>query len=413
MYRHLVGVAAGTIVAIASLSPAAASSTAATMREGGYALAPFSFVKFCLDYPSDCPKSAGPGRIHLTSSHMAELADVNRAVNAAIRPTPDTSAMRFWRLNVNAGDCNSYAIEKRHELIRRGWPAAALALAVAKTSWGEGHLVVTVRTDQGDLVLDNLRSTIIPWQKTGYDWIMRQSEANPQFWVDLDGGEPGTLTAAAEFGAATEVAEADVASPIANDAMQVRRALEGGRVPTTDAGSKHADAARLVPVQFARTNAPTPPVRESVVAAIVVANTSLEQAVVLRPRDVASLEADVPSAALDQASRLATTTVDLGFAPTNAPRAPDVASLEADTATAALKLLVASQTAQATDPTIAALPRWIADARQSAASITTSLMAALDRWFAASETPSSRVAPDEAPEAATAEPIELGRRGFL
>ena len=77
-----------------------------------------------------------------------------------------------------------------------------------------------MRTDQGDLVLDNLRSTIIAWQKTGYDFIMRQSEANPQFWVDLDGGEAGAMTAAADFGAATEVAEADETNPVADDATQ-------------------------------------------------------------------------------------------------------------------------------------------------------------------------------------------------
>jgi predicted transglutaminase-like cysteine proteinase len=97
MFRSVAGVAFGAVVAIANISAASASPTAVTMHEGGYALAPFSFVKFCLDYPGDCPKAAGPGRIHLTSAHMAELASVNRAVNAAIRPTPDTSAMRFWK----------------------------------------------------------------------------------------------------------------------------------------------------------------------------------------------------------------------------------------------------------------------------------------------------------------------------
>jgi predicted transglutaminase-like cysteine proteinase len=97
MYRNLAGLAAGAILAVASAATASASPSAAAMREGGYALAPFSFVKFCLDYPGDCPKSAGPGRIHLTGAHMAELANVNRTVNAAIRPTPDTSAMRFWK----------------------------------------------------------------------------------------------------------------------------------------------------------------------------------------------------------------------------------------------------------------------------------------------------------------------------
>ena len=250
------------------------------MREGGYALAPFSFVKFCLDYPGDCPKSAGPGRIHLTSAHMAELASVNRAVNAAIRPTPDTSAMRFWKLNVSAGDCNSFAVEKRHELIRRGWPAAALALTVAKTSWGEGHLVVTVRTDQGDLVLDNLRSNIIPWQKTGYDWIMRQSEGNPQFWVDLDGGEAGTMTAAADFGAATEVAEADERTGTPTMQREARRPIVVERVIAADAGLKRASAARLAPVQIAKADAPTPPLREAAKAAIAAADISLAQAIV-------------------------------------------------------------------------------------------------------------------------------------
>ena len=98
MHRHLAGAAAGALVALASLSAASAAAATTAMREGGYALAPFSFVRFCLDYPGDCPPSAGPGRVHLTRAQMAELASVNRAVNAAIRPTPDTSAMRYWKV---------------------------------------------------------------------------------------------------------------------------------------------------------------------------------------------------------------------------------------------------------------------------------------------------------------------------
>ena len=62
MYKNLAGLAAGTIIAITNISAGSASPSAATMREGGYALAPFSFVKFCLDYPGDCPTSAGSGR---------------------------------------------------------------------------------------------------------------------------------------------------------------------------------------------------------------------------------------------------------------------------------------------------------------------------------------------------------------
>ncbi|HEY1944226.1 MAG TPA: transglutaminase-like cysteine peptidase [Roseiarcus sp.] len=208
MVKVLAAAATAAIIAAANLSTASASPTTTAMREGGFALAPFPFVKFCLDYPSECPKSAGPSRIRLTSERMAELAGVNRAVNHSIRPQPDTSALRYWKLDVDAGDCNTFAVQKRHELIQRGWPAAALALTIVKTSWGEGHMVVTVRTDRGDLVLDNLRSSIVSWRSAGYEWIMRQSERDPQFWAELDGGQPSPIEAVAE----PEVAEVDKAA---------------------------------------------------------------------------------------------------------------------------------------------------------------------------------------------------------
>jgi predicted transglutaminase-like cysteine proteinase len=415
MYRNLAGLAAGAIIAIASASAASATPSASAMREGGYALAPFSFVKFCLDYPGDCPKSAGPSRIHLTSAHMGELASVNRAVNAAIRPTPDTSAMRFWRLNVSAGDCNSFAVAKRHELIRRGWPAAALALTVAKTSWGEGHLVVTVRTDQGDLVLDNLRSAIIPWQKTGYDWIMRQSEANPQFWVELDGGQAEPAAAAADFGEAKEVAEAFETNRNADDANEARRPIDGERVLAADAGLKRAGAGRLALVESAKADAPTPPLRQAIAQAAAAAAIRLAQADAPRSLDVTSLEADAATVALAQASRLATTVVDLGYARAEAPRSPDVISLEADAASATLAALKlqAKQASQAAEPSMAALARWIADTRLIAAPILDGLVAAVDRWFAASATTAAKPASDEAREAAAAAPADLTLGGFI
>jgi predicted transglutaminase-like cysteine proteinase len=243
MYGYIARIATGAIIAIANLSIASASPSAASMQEGGYALAPFSFVKFCLDYPSDCPKSAGPRRVRLTSGRMAELSSVNRAVNASIRPRPDTSTLRYWRLDVDAGDCNSFAVQKRHELIRRGWPAAALALTVAKTARGEGHLVVTVRTNQGDLVLDNLKSNIVPWQKAGYQWIMRQSEGNPQFWVELNGGQAGPVGAAQDLDDATEIAEADGAAGAGSTPADAAQA-EGARRVDAEAPAAAVDEAR-------------------------------------------------------------------------------------------------------------------------------------------------------------------------
>ena len=208
--------AAAATAALAISSAQAATPTA--MREGGYVLAPFSFAKFCLDYPGDCPQSAGPARVHLTSARMAELTKVNSEVNETIDPTPNTSSFRLWKLGVSAGDCNNFAVQKRHELISRGWPAAALALTVVKTPWGEGHLVVTVRTDDGDFVLDNLRSAVVRWQAEGYRWIMRQSERNPQYWVDLDGGRASPVLSTRVSEDSARAKDADTAGP--RDASQ-------------------------------------------------------------------------------------------------------------------------------------------------------------------------------------------------
>ncbi len=44
-----------------------------------------------------------------------------------------------------------------------GWPPSVFRLAVGKTSWGETHLVLVVRTDKGDLVLDSLDGRIRSW----------------------------------------------------------------------------------------------------------------------------------------------------------------------------------------------------------------------------------------------------------
>ena len=145
------------------------------------------------------------------------------------------------------------------------------------------------------------------------------------------------------------------------------------------------------------------------------ADIGFKQAAALRSPDVVSLEADVASAALEEASRLATIAVDLGFAPADAPRSPDVTSLEVDAASAALAALKLQTAAasQASEPSIAAAPTWIADPRQAAAPILEGLAAVVDRWLAASETASATPAPDETREAATADPADLTLRGSI
>jgi predicted transglutaminase-like cysteine proteinase len=154
------------------------------------AMAPMAHTRFCLDYPQECRPErimfrGGVAKLH--SERWADLIEVNRTVNRAIRPERNDGgvASERWLIAPGAGDCNDYAVTKRHELIRRGWPARQLLLAEVVVAGGEHHLVLVVRTSAGDLVLDNLNGNIRTWSSTRYRWVRVQSPRNPLFWSTL------------------------------------------------------------------------------------------------------------------------------------------------------------------------------------------------------------------------------------
>jgi predicted transglutaminase-like cysteine proteinase len=144
-------------------------------------LEPFSHVVFCHKYPGECAASNGPARIELTLEKRQELERVNREVNSQIRPKNDNGD-DVWTLAPRSGDCEDYAITKRHVLIKRGWPASALLLAEGFTASGEGHLALVVRTSKGDIVLDNVTDTVLGWNQAGLRWQKIQSSTSPRIW---------------------------------------------------------------------------------------------------------------------------------------------------------------------------------------------------------------------------------------
>ncbi|CCD92775.1 conserved exported hypothetical protein [Bradyrhizobium sp. ORS 375] len=156
------------------------------------ALPPMAHIKFCMAYPADC-RSNGMvfrgGGIDLTADRYAELVKVNAEVNRSIVPTRNTRgvAAEEWVVGPSHGDCNDYAVTKRHALLQRGWPARALLLAEVVTNWGEHHLVLVVRTRSGDVVVDNLNANVRPWSKTNYRWVRVQSPSNPRYWSSVAG----------------------------------------------------------------------------------------------------------------------------------------------------------------------------------------------------------------------------------
>jgi predicted transglutaminase-like cysteine proteinase len=151
------------------------------------ALGPFSHARFCVQYPEDCKVQGmafGGGKLALTDRLWADLVEINAQVNRAIKPERNTGgvAAEMWLISPKAGACSDYAVTKRHELLARGWPSGALLLAEVVMPSSEHHLVVVVRTEEGDLVIDNMNANIRPWFKTQYQWVRIQSPANPMAW---------------------------------------------------------------------------------------------------------------------------------------------------------------------------------------------------------------------------------------
>jgi predicted transglutaminase-like cysteine proteinase len=90
-----------------------------------------------------------------------------------------------WLINPRSGECHDYAVSKRHELLDRGWPARALLLSEVVTHSGEHHLVLVVRTKNGDLVLDNLTPQIRPWSRAPYRWVRIQQPTDTRLWATV------------------------------------------------------------------------------------------------------------------------------------------------------------------------------------------------------------------------------------
>lgn len=166
------------------------------MRVFGPTQPPYGFVSFCDRMPRACAQ--GPQedqRFFASPARLAELDAINRAVNHEIEPVTDLELYGitdYWTIPVTKGDCEDYVLLKRKLLMELGWPASALLITVVRDERGEGHAILTVRTAQGDFVLDNKTDEIKVWHRTRYDFVMRQSYLNPRVWMSLDPREMDT-----------------------------------------------------------------------------------------------------------------------------------------------------------------------------------------------------------------------------
>lgn len=163
-------------IAAAQELPAAAS----VIPTGSKIATPAGWKYFCRRHQSGCAAWQAPVVINLTEKKWQTISVVNRTENLDIRPV---DAGPQWHLPVgNRGDCKEYTLEKREKLLEAGFPASALLVTIVNDLAGELHMILVVKTDRGDFVLDNLSSGIVAWDKTGYMFLQQQAPEDPNLW---------------------------------------------------------------------------------------------------------------------------------------------------------------------------------------------------------------------------------------
>lgn len=166
------------------------ASGLASMVTGGITSQPIGHYEFCKRLPSECSiRPADTRSLVVTDKVWSAIDRVNRAVNKAVKPMSDFDIYgqeEYWAYpDQGVGDCEDYVLEKRRQLAAKGISLANLLITVLRKPDGEGHAVLTVRTDRGDFILDNLNDQIRPWYKTGYRFLKRQSSTHTGRWVTL------------------------------------------------------------------------------------------------------------------------------------------------------------------------------------------------------------------------------------
>jgi len=181
---------------------ASGASAGALVPQAGYATigaqtsVPYGWVDFCGREPQECHQPVlKPLDINLTPQTWQILNKVNRMVNQTIIPVSNYdhwgTLLDHWDYPKDGkGDCKIYALWKRKLLIDAGFPRQALLMTIVRDQNGEGHTILTAKTNRGEFILDNMRQDIRSWDETGYHFYKRQSQEDPNVWLAIADPQP-------------------------------------------------------------------------------------------------------------------------------------------------------------------------------------------------------------------------------
>jgi predicted transglutaminase-like cysteine proteinase len=163
---------------------------------GAIAKAPSGWLQFCADNPGECRPMAEESRdVTLTPDLLQQLFAINSYANDRVKWTSDAvlyGKAEHWAYPLDRGDCEDIVLLKRRLLAKAGWPLGALLITTVddRSADNSRHAVLTVRTDRGELILDNQTPEILFWYETNYRYLTRQSTADPNVWVSFSTDQP-------------------------------------------------------------------------------------------------------------------------------------------------------------------------------------------------------------------------------
>jgi predicted transglutaminase-like cysteine proteinase len=194
------GVGTAMLILAFGASPQQVSALTNTLQSsyaavGSETTVPYGWIDFCHRYSGECGTGeVTPLDVNLTADSLREIERVNKSVNKAIVPVSDQDhwgVLDQWDYPSDGkGDCEDYALLKRKILIAEGFPRQALLMTVVKDEQDDGHAILTVKTNHGEFVLDNLTDSVKPWDHTGYRFVKRQSQSNEMIWVQIGPSAP-------------------------------------------------------------------------------------------------------------------------------------------------------------------------------------------------------------------------------
>ena len=150
---------------------------------------PIGHYELCKRLPNECAiRSVDQTPLELSKQLLRRLEKLTISVNQAVKPMSDIDLYgkdEYWAYPDKFGDCEDYVLRKRRVLMQEGISPSNLLITVLRKPDGEGHAVLTVRTDQGDFILDNLTDSVVPWDETGYIFLKRQANDHTGRWVTI------------------------------------------------------------------------------------------------------------------------------------------------------------------------------------------------------------------------------------